>query len=52
MYLQRVETESQQSVTLDNEDETFSSRFVKRGQIIHINNEASIFTERKEVSHL
>lgn len=43
MFLQSVETESQQSVTLDNEEENVSPRFIERGQIIHINKEASIF---------
>lgn len=46
MSVQRVETEPPKPVTLDNRDETFS-RFVRRGQVIHINNEASVFAEWK-----
>lgn len=46
MSEQRVKTELRKPVTLDNKDETFS-RFVKRGQIIHIHNEASVFAEWK-----
>lgn len=42
MSEQRVKTELQKPVTLDNKDENFS-RFVKRGQVIHIHNEASVF---------
>lgn len=44
--VQRGETEPLRPVTFDNRDETFS-RFVKREQVIHINNEASVFAEWK-----
>lgn len=46
MSVQREETDPQKPVTLDNKDENFS-RFVKRGQVIHIHNEASVFAEWK-----